>query len=273
MQAASREALATLRKNQVVVDSASLSVAQVTAQVDEIYAAAGLLTAQPQLRRAIGDAAAAPKARTDLVQAVFGRQVTAPVLALTQAAATERWSDPWDLVDSLETVGDEMSFAVAEKQGVLDEVEDELFRFERILDSEGRLSTLLDDPNASTERRMGLLDTVVAGKVHPLTMSLLGHAVQSRNKRTIGTSVRSLLDAAGALRARSVARVLSAIELTGAQQQRLAAALSELYGRSITVLTAVDAGVRGGLVVRVGDEIIDGSVAARLASVRNALAS
>jgi F-type H+-transporting ATPase subunit delta len=102
---------------------------------------------------------------------------------------------------------------------------------------------------------------------------LLGHAVQSLNKRTIGASVRGLLDAAGARRARSVARVLSAIELTAAQQQRLAVALSELYGRSITVLTAVDATVRGGLVVRVGDEIIDGSVAARLASVRNALAS
>ena len=99
------------------------------------------------------------------------------MLDLVQAAAAERWSDPWDLVDSLETVGDEMSFAVAEKQGVLDEVEDELFRFERILDSEGRLATLLDDPNASTERRMGLLDSVVAGKVHPLTKSLLGHAV------------------------------------------------------------------------------------------------
>jgi F-type H+-transporting ATPase subunit delta len=272
MQAASREALASLRQNAVVTASAALSVADVTAQVDEIYSAAELLTAQPQIRRAIADAAAAPAARTGLVQAVYGSRVKPTVLTLLQAAAAERWSEPWDLVDSVEAVGDEMIFAVAEQQGALDEVEDQLFRFERILDAEGRLSTLLDDPNVAVERRAGLLDTVVAGKVHPLTKALLDHAVASLNKRTIATSVHGLLDMAGTRRRRSVARVLSAIELTDTQQQRLAVALSELYGRSITVLTAVDASVRGGLVVRVGDEIIDGSVAARLASVRIALA-
>ncbi len=71
MQAASREALANLRQNAVVTASAALSVADVTAQVDEIYGAAALLTAQPQIRRAIADAAAAPAARTDLVAAVY----------------------------------------------------------------------------------------------------------------------------------------------------------------------------------------------------------
>jgi F-type H+-transporting ATPase subunit delta len=272
MQAASREALATLRGHKVVTDSADLSIDAVTAQVNELYSVSALLTKQPQLRRAIGDSAAAQAARTTLVDTVLAGKISAPTLELVKAAAAARWSDPWDLVDSLETVGDDMTFAVAEKQGVLDEVEDELFRFERILDAEGQLATLLDDPNAGLERRVGLLDAVIANKVHVLTKALLNHAVESLNKRTIGTSVHNLLDMAGARRSRSVARVLSAIELTAGQQQRLASALTELYGRSITVLTAVDPGVRGGLVVRVGDEIIDGSVAARLASVRIALA-
>jgi F-type H+-transporting ATPase subunit delta len=272
MQAASREALATLRGHQVVADSADISIDAVLAQVDELYAVSALLTKQPQLRRAIGDSAAAQSARTTLVDTIFAAKIAAPSLELVKAAAAARWSDPWDLVDSLEAVGDDMIFAAAEKQGVLDEVEDELFRFERILDAEGQLATLLDDPNADLVRRTGLLDAVIADKVHRLTKALLDHAVASLNKRTISTSVHNLLDLAGARRARSVARVISAIELTAAQQQRLSVALTELYGRSITVLTAVDASVRGGLVVRVGDEIIDGSVAARLASVRLALA-
>jgi len=204
---------------------------------------------------------------------VFGTKVNAAVLTLVQAAASGRWSEPWDLVDSLELVADEMAFAVAEQQGLLDDLEDQLFRFERIVDAEGQLSALLDDPNIDASRRQSLLDSVLADKVHPLTKSLLEHVVVSRNKRTVGTAVRNLLDLAGARRLRSVARVLSAVELTAAQQQRLTTALTELYGRSITVLTAVDPGVRGGLVVQVGDEIIDGSVASRLASVRNALAS
>jgi F-type H+-transporting ATPase subunit delta len=60
--------------------------------------------------------------------------------------------------------------------------------------------------------------------------------------------------------------------LSDAQQERLAAALSEMYGRSISVRTALDPHVRGGLVVRVGDEIIDGSIASRFAEARAALA-
>ena len=156
---------------------------------------------------------------------------------------------------------------------MLDDVEDELFRFERVLDSEDQLASLLDDSNVDAKRRVGLLDSVVAAKVHPLTTSLLEHAVESPNKRMLAVAVHRLLDLAGSRRSRSVARVLSATELTAAQQTRLAKALTEIYGRSITVLSAVDPSVRGGLVVRVGDEVIDGSVAARLASVRQALAS
>ena len=125
----------------------------------------------------------------------------------------------------------------------------------------------------SPTRRAALLDSLVGAKVHPLTRPCSMQSASSPNKRMIAASVRDLLDIAGERRAKSVARVLSAVELTAAQQARLQAVLTELYGRPITVLTAIDATVRGGLVVRVGDEIIDGSVAARLASVRSALAS
>jgi F-type H+-transporting ATPase subunit delta len=273
MQAASREALDVLRQSPTVIASANSSAEVISTQLDELYQVAEVLAAQPQLRRAIADSAAATKARADLGERLFGGKVSAPVVELVQAAAVGRWSEPWDLVDALELVGDEMVLGVAEQQGDIDQVEDELFRFERLLDAEDQLATLLDDVNMTAQRRVGLLDSIITGKVHPLTKLLLDHAVASRNKRTIATSVRSLLDMAGARRARSVARVLSAIELSGDQQQRLARALSELYGRSITVLTAIDPNVRGGLVVRVGDEIIDGSIAARLVSVRNALAS
>jgi F-type H+-transporting ATPase subunit delta len=51
----------------------------------------------------------------------------------------------------------------------------------------------------------------------------------------------------------------------------LEAALTEMYGRAISVRTAVEPTVRGGLVIRVGDEVIDGSIAAQLAAARAAL--
>ena len=77
-----------------------------------------------------------------------------------------------------------------------------------------------------------------------------------------------LIEAAGARRMRSVARVVSAVEMTDQQQGKLAEKLSQLYGRRIEVRHAVDPSVRGGLVVHIGDEVIDGSVASRLNQIR-----
>jgi F-type H+-transporting ATPase subunit delta len=94
----------------------------------------------------------------------------------------------------------------------------------------------------------------------------------SGRKRSVTLAIDDLLDEAAALRERSVARVMSAVELTDAQQARLGAALSEMYGRTISIRTAVDPAVVGGLVVRVGEELIDGSIATRLAAARSALA-
>ena len=90
-------------------------------------------------------------------------------------------------------------------------------------------------------------------------------------KRTVTLAIDDLVEGASARRERSVAKVISAVELTAEQQDRLGRGLSELYGRAITVRSAIDPSIRGGLVVRVGDEIIDGSVATRLAHARAAL--
>jgi F-type H+-transporting ATPase subunit delta len=96
--------------------------------------------------------------------------------------------------------------------------------------------------------------------------------VASQRKRSIVLAIDNLLEAAAARQDRSIARVVSATPLSEAQEQRLAAALTGLYGRPILVRTALDPDVRGGLVVRVGDEVIDGSIASRFAAARAALA-
>jgi F-type H+-transporting ATPase subunit delta len=199
--------------------------------------------------------------------------VQPPVLQLVTAAVRLRWSTPWDLTDALEDAGDTALFAAADKRHTLDQVEDDLFRLERILDSEGDVAALLDEFTVAPERRIELLDRLVEGKVTDETLALLRHAVASQRKRNITLAIDALLAKAAARRERSVARVISAVPLSDAQQERLAAVLSEIYGRAISVRVALDPDVIGGLVVRVGDEVIDGSIATRFAQARAALAS
>ncbi|HEY0167201.1 MAG TPA: F0F1 ATP synthase subunit delta [Jatrophihabitans sp.] len=286
IHAASRSALAELRErlNTVLPDLSSVLVNWIPLLrryedgsrhrelADELYAAAELLSKQPRLRRALGDPSTDASARADLARSLFSGQVGDVALGLIADAVSLRWSSPWDLTDALAILGDDALLAAAEQDGQLDTVEDELFRFERILADSGELGAALDEAGVPAERRRGLLQSLLGEKVQPITAQLLEHAVTSGRRPTLTLAIDDLLQASAARRERSVARVLSATELTPAQTERLAAALTRLYGREINVRTAVDESVKGGLVVRVGDEVIDGSVASRLAAARAAFA-
>jgi F-type H+-transporting ATPase subunit delta len=272
MHAASREALVALRPRIDTVIGRFSSVDGLTGLADELYDIAGLLTRQPGLRRLLADPATPAEGRAQLAATLFDGKVSASALQLVQAAAEQRWSSPWDLLDSFESAGNEALVAAAENEGAMDRVEDELFQVERILDAEPDLTVLLDEAGATPDRRRELLARVVEGKVHPLTQALLDHAVESQRKRSILLAVDDLIQAAAARRERSIARVASATELSDKQQRDLAHALTELYGREIEVRCSIDPAVRGGLVVRIGDELIDGSVAARLNDARAAFA-
>jgi F-type H+-transporting ATPase subunit delta len=276
MRSATRRALDELRAHEETVlggqGRRGVSADTLTKIAGELYAVADLLVAQPRLRRTLGDPATAPDSRAELAKTLFGGKVDRHTLDLVQHAVSRRWSTPWDLTDALEGTGDDALFATAEKSDTLDQVEDELFRFERILLAEGELSALLDEPSADVGRRIALLDGLLKNKVSPVTATLLQHAVGSQRKRSVVLAIDDLLETAAARRERSVARVISAVPLTDAQQHRLAEALSQMYGRAISVRTALDPDVRGGLVVRVGDEVIDGSIATQFAAARAALA-
>jgi F-type H+-transporting ATPase subunit delta len=272
MRSASRQALDALREQQHAVFDGRISADALTGLADELYAVAELLVAQPRLRRLLGDPATSADSRGELIEKLISGQVAKQTLALAKAAVTLRWSTPWDLTDALEGAGDDALFAAAEKGRKLDQVEDELFRFERILQGEGEVTSLLDEFTVEPARRTALVDSLVKSKVSPISLTLLHHAVTSQRKRSVTLAIDDLLEKAAARQQRSVARVTSAVPLTDAQQQRLAATLTEIYGRAISVRTALDPQVQGGLIVRVGDEVIDGSIATRFVAARAALA-
>jgi F-type H+-transporting ATPase subunit delta len=273
LRSASRQALDALREQQnSLYEGRKASADALVAIAEQLYAVAALLVAQPRLRRTLGDPATAPEARAGLLENLLGGRLGAEALELAKQAVSQRWSTPWDLTDALEGAGDDALFAAAEKEKSLEQVEDELFRLERILDANGEAVGLLDEQTVDAQRRNSLLDTLVAGKVSPITLSLLHHAVASDRKRSIVLAIDDLLEKAAARQHRSVARVVSAAPLSDAQEKKLAKVLSDIYGRPISVRTALDPDVRGGLVIRVGDEVIDGSIAARFAAARAALA-
>jgi F-type H+-transporting ATPase subunit delta len=273
MQAASREALGAVRTQVNSVLGRFSTTDGLTGLAEELYAVASLLTTQPRLRRRLADPAATPEQRGSLADTLLSGKVSASALSVVDAAVSARWSAAWDLVDAVETSGDDVLLALAEREDSIANVEDELFRLERILDSESGLTTLLDEASVDAGKRGDLIVGLLEGKADPVTVGLVRHAVSTQRKRSILLALDNLIEAAGARRERSVARVISAVDMTDEQQAALADRLSEVYGRRIEVRYAVDPSIRGGLVVRVGDEVIDGSLASRMNDVRGAFAS
>jgi F-type H+-transporting ATPase subunit delta len=272
IRAASRHAMADLRAHLDEVTPPA-SASDLITLAGELYEVADLLVGEPRLRRTVGDPSTSPEGRRGLIAQVLGNRIGALALDVVQTTVGLRWSSPWDMTDALELAAIDSLMRAAERDGRLDDVEDELFRFERILDAHRRLSSLLDEPAVPGEQRVALLRNVLSGKVHPVTEALLERAVASPRKRSIDLAIDELVETAAARQERSIARVVTAAGLTGEQERRLATVLSQMYGRAIAVRTAIDPAVQGGLVVRVGDEVLDGTVATRFATVRAALAA
>jgi len=263
MQPASRAALAAARErlDERVTDAGADDLTRLGAELGAFVA---MLGEQKVIRRHLADSSAPVGIRRAMVETLMRDKVSARTLETLGYVVTLRWSRPLDLVDGLEELARQALLALAERDDSLSEVEDELFRFGRILAAQPRLATLLGDESAPTQRRLGLLDTVFAGRVRPVTSLLLQQAVRTPRRRHLDEIVEELVDRAAARRERSVAHVSAGGPLSDQQEQRLIGALARVYRRSISLKVELDPGLLGGLVIRVGDEVIDGSVAGRL---------
>jgi F-type H+-transporting ATPase subunit delta len=254
------------RQPRVTTDTEMLDVA------GELFAVGRLLDGQPSLRRALSDPSGKPDDRAALVDRLFRGKVSGVTLDLVETVARQRWSRPSDLVDAMTTLGTEAALDAADTEGALDDVEDELFRFGRIVSGDRELSRILSDRSASIEGTGALIDRLLSGKVGPVTELLLRNVLTSRRTGSAEVAVERLSEAASRRRGQSVARVTTAVALTPAQEERLTTVLGRLYGRTIGLQIVVDPDVLGGLIVQVGDEVIDGSVAHRLEAARRGLA-
>ena len=162
-------------------------------------------------------------------------------------------------------------FSVAEAEDALDEVEDELFRFARTLEKERRLRDALTDPALPADRKKAVLADVLGERASPHTVSLLGFIVEQGRARDLGAIVDDLVALAAERRQSAVAEVRTAIPLDKEHRQRLAEALERATGKRIELKLVVDPEVVGGVVARVGDQVIDGSVRRRLELARERL--
>jgi F-type H+-transporting ATPase subunit delta len=165
----------------------------------------------------------------------------------------------------------EAFLVIAQAEGQLERVEDELFRIARVFEANDALRMSLTDAVLPVERRVGIVEDLLGAKAAPLTTAMVSFLVGAGRARELPAVADAFVGRAAEYREEAVGEVRSAIPLNADQQARLAQALSKATGKRVTVKVVVDPTVLGGLVARVGDTVIDGSVRSRLEQMKESL--
>ena len=160
---------------------------------------------------------------------------------------------------------------VARAEGVLGEVEDDLFRFARVFEGNDDLRMALTDPSLPTDRRMAVVEELMGGKALNTSAALAAFIVGIGRAHELPAIVDRFVELAAAERRHEVAEVRSAVPLDEGQRARLAEALSKATGKQVEVKVIVDEKVLGGIVARVGDTVIDGTIRHRLEQLKETI--
>lgn len=239
---------------------------------EELFAVARLLDSSAALRRALTDPSRSGDAKAELVERLLRGKVADPATDVVAGLVRDRWSEARDLADATEHLGVQAVLAAAERGGVLHSVEDELFRFGRVVDANRELSAALSDRSAAPERRAALVERLLSGRVQQATLALARQAAAYPRGRSLTEALEAYAQSAARRQQRYVARVTAALPLTEQQRERLTAALRRIYDHDVWLNVDVDPAVVGGLRVQVGDEVIDATVLSRLDEARRRLA-
>ena len=270
MRGVSRASLAGLEEQ---LSAAGITGATAATRLgDELFAVVGLLDTEHGLRRALSDPGKPAAEKGAVTASLLHGKVTGRTEALVAAAAESRWATSGDMVDALEELAIEAMVLAADADNGLDELEDGLFRFGRVIAAQPDLRAALADPSLPADRKQGLLDTLLSGKVTPVTLRLISQMVAHPRGRQLAVALDMCANIAARHREQLIAVVRTAVELSATQRRQLADALTASYRHRIHLNVVIDPLVMGGISVQIGDELIDGTVASRLAAVRRKLA-
>ncbi|HYG93350.1 MAG TPA: F0F1 ATP synthase subunit delta [Nocardioides sp.] len=261
---ASADAVAALTEQVDRLDGrSSASIAE------DLFALAGALRAEGSLRRFATDNSIPAEARTGLVAELYAGKVADAALEVVKEAVGRKWTRNRDLADALEHLGVIAAVRLAgSDSGAL---VDELFAVRNLLTEHSELRNALADPARTTGDKAALVDSLLDGKTLPATVTLVKQAL-SGSYRTVTAALEDYEKTAADAHGQRVATVRVARPLGDAEQRRLTQALSQQYDRPVHLNVAVEPSLIGGIRIEIGDDVIDGTIASRLADAQRRLA-
>ncbi|MEP6855132.1 MAG: F0F1 ATP synthase subunit delta [Pedococcus sp.] len=242
------------------------------ALAEDLLGVTALIDGSATLRRALADPSREAAGKQELAERLLSGKVSPEAVVMVKALVGQRWATERDLSDTVERLGIEALLASAEGNGQIDRVEDELFRFERIIAGNPDLRDRLTNRQGDVQAKAGIVAQLLEGKASDETVRLARQAVLAPRGRKLDRTLEDYLALAATRREQLTAVVTAAINLSEQQRDRLRSALQGIYGKTIVLQVVHDEQVIGGIRVQVGDEVVDGTILRRLDGARRHIA-
>ena len=271
LKGSSRLSLVTTRAQlEKLISSSDASAAAKTSS--DLLAIVTVLDSSIALRRALSDFARDAASKVELSKTVFSGIQSGNAFALLSTMVGLRWSSPKDLGDVTELLAVEAATVAVEKASQLDQLESELFAFAQIVAKNPELRATFALRSTSGVKKSDLVSALLSGKALAASIDLISFLVDHPRGRNLESGLDEFADIISARKARLIAHVISANPLTSEQTVRLTTALTKMMGHEIRVNVSIEKEVVGGLSIRIADELIDGTLIARLAQADRLLA-
>jgi len=232
-----------------------------------LFQAALGLSGSKALRSALTDSSSEPSRRQELARGAFASLSTDAKALLAQLAIL-----PWSHADDLQAALEDLGIRVlAETSSGVDLV-GELLAVSKLAHSDAELELALGSKRASGQARAALVSSLIAGKVSAQTLAIVSHLVTDPRGRRMGAMLKAAAEVVANQAGTGLAIVSVARPLTQAQRSSIQALLKKKYGLEHYVAEVINPDVVGGAKIRVGDDVIDGSIQTRLLDLRTKLA-
>lgn len=236
---------------------------------EELFGAGRSIGNSPQLLSLLSEPAGAAETKRAAIQAVFGSSFSNTAIDLLSTVATRRWSSADDLLAGIEDLGIR---AIAQVAPANTDIVGELFSFGATVTSNAELELAIGSKLVHPTAKAELVTALLQGKVAAETLAVIRHIVQQPRGRRIGRLISDAASTVADDAGSSIATVTTATPLSESQSVLLQQRLATQYGRQVQLNVMVDPSLIGGLRVQLGDDIIDGSIATRIADLRVQLA-
>ncbi|GMQ64266.1 ATP synthase F1 subunit delta [Vallitalea maricola] len=162
-------------------------------------------------------------------------------------------------------------FELAVETNQVDLVEEQLKLIKEIFLTEKDFMGVLNHPKVVVENKIAMVENTFDNKIIKEILGLLVIAIKKGRASDLLDIIEYCLDEIDSLKGNAKAYVSSAQELTDEQLESIKNKLEETTGKKIILITDVDETLIGGLMVRIGDRIIDNSIKGKIEAISKEL--